>query len=191
MISSRFPCGQVIRPVHAAPVGRGYQADQYADRGGSLPDSARNRRLRVATKTEALQRVERHKRQYRQTPKAEEHRINVRGTVVSMNESFCEFGVGLIVVDCAGLSDPDGAVRFIRRSVHHPDGDSSRTGRRGDQLLITGSTLNIMSLMGVIMMTGIVVSNSILIVDFGICIKRVARLLEARFESCKIRLRPI
>ena len=34
-------------------------------------------------------------------------------------------------------------------------------------LLLTGSTLNIMSLMGVIMMTGIVVSNSILIVEFA------------------------
>ena len=34
-------------------------------------------------------------------------------------------------------------------------------------LLLTGSTLNIMSLMGVIMMTGIVVSNSILIVEFS------------------------
>jgi multidrug efflux pump subunit AcrB len=34
-------------------------------------------------------------------------------------------------------------------------------------LLVTGSSLNIMSLMGVIMMTGIVVSNSILIVEFA------------------------
>ncbi len=34
-------------------------------------------------------------------------------------------------------------------------------------LLLTGSSLNIMSLMGVIMMTGIVVSNSILIVEFA------------------------
>ena len=33
-------------------------------------------------------------------------------------------------------------------------------------LLATGTTLNVMSLMGVIMMTGIVVSNSILIVEF-------------------------
>ena len=33
-------------------------------------------------------------------------------------------------------------------------------------LLLTDTTLNVMSLMGVIMMTGIVVSNSILIVEF-------------------------
>ena len=45
-------------------------------------------------------------------------------------------------------------------------------------LLLTGSTLNIMSLMGVIMMTGIVVSNSILIVEFA------GHLHEARLAIC-------
>src|SRR5579859_7194280 len=58
-------------------------------------------------------------------------------------------------------------------------------------LLISGSTLNIMSLMGVIMMTGIVVSNSILIVEFaGILRGQGLPLLEAVVESCKVRLRP-
>jgi multidrug efflux pump subunit AcrB len=59
-------------------------------------------------------------------------------------------------------------------------------------LLITGSTLNIMSLMGVIMMTGIVVSNSILIVEFSsILHKQGLPLLEATVQACKVRLRPI
>jgi multidrug efflux pump subunit AcrB len=59
-------------------------------------------------------------------------------------------------------------------------------------LLVTGSSLNIMSLMGVIMMTGIVVSNSILIVEFaGVLRKQGLPLLEAVVTSCKIRLRPI
>jgi multidrug efflux pump subunit AcrB len=59
-------------------------------------------------------------------------------------------------------------------------------------LLFTGSTLNIMSLMGVIMMTGIVVSNSILIVEFATTLhKQGLPLLEAVIKSCKIRLRPI
>jgi multidrug efflux pump subunit AcrB len=59
-------------------------------------------------------------------------------------------------------------------------------------LLLTGSTLNIMSLMGVIMMTGIVVSNSILIVEFaGILHSQGQPLLDAVVHSCKIRLRPI
>src|SRR6204780_4937189 len=59
-------------------------------------------------------------------------------------------------------------------------------------LILTGSTLNIMSLMGVIMMTGIVVSNSILIVQFsGILHEQGMPLLAATVEACKVRLRPI
>jgi multidrug efflux pump subunit AcrB len=61
-----------------------------------------------------------------------------------------------------------------------------------DDPLVTGSSLNIMSLMGVIMMTGIVVSNSILIVEFaGTLHKEGKNLLDAVVQSCKIRLRPI
>ena len=59
-------------------------------------------------------------------------------------------------------------------------------------LLVTGSTINIMSLMGVIMMTGIVVSNSILIVEFaGTLHEQGLPLVEAAVQACKIRLRPI
>jgi multidrug efflux pump subunit AcrB len=49
-----------------------------------------------------------------------------------------------------------------------------------------------MSLMGVIMMAGIVVSNSILIVEFaGILHHQGMGLKAAVVESCKVRLRPI
>jgi multidrug efflux pump subunit AcrB len=49
-----------------------------------------------------------------------------------------------------------------------------------------------MSLMGVIMMTGIVVSNSILIVEFaGILHAQGNTLLDSVVQSCKIRMRPI
>ncbi len=50
-----------------------------------------------------------------------------------------------------------------------------------------------MSLMGVIMMTGIVVSNSILIVEFsGILHRRGGKTIrEAVVEACKVRLRPV
>jgi hydrophobic/amphiphilic exporter-1 (mainly G- bacteria), HAE1 family len=59
-------------------------------------------------------------------------------------------------------------------------------------LWMTHTTLNIMSLMGVIMMTGIVVSNSILIVEFsGILHDRGLELQKAVVEACKVRLRPI
>ena len=57
---------------------------------------------------------------------------------------------------------------------------------------MTHTTLNIMSLMGIIMMTGIVVSNSILIVEFTRTLrKQGVALRRAVGEACKVRLRPI
>jgi multidrug efflux pump subunit AcrB len=119
-------------------------------------------------------------------------RIKVNGAVVGMNESFFRFGVGLILsvilvylilmAQFRSFIDP-----FIILMAIPP-------GLAGVLafLFLTGSTLNIMSLMGVIMMTGIVVSNSILIVEFaGILHERGMALQRAVVESCKIRLRPI
>ena len=59
-------------------------------------------------------------------------------------------------------------------------------------LLITHTTLNVMSLMGLIMMTGIVVSNSILIVDVTRNYRREGMpIREAVALACRVRLRPI
>ncbi|MGE5243713.1 MAG: efflux RND transporter permease subunit [Betaproteobacteria bacterium] len=59
-------------------------------------------------------------------------------------------------------------------------------------LFLTGTTLNVQSLMGVIMMVGIVVSNSILIVEFAHQLEAGgAGVREAIVTSCRIRLRPI
>jgi multidrug efflux pump subunit AcrB len=59
-------------------------------------------------------------------------------------------------------------------------------------LILTGTTLNVMSLMGIVMMVGIVVSNSILIVEF---IRRLREdgkpLQEAVSLACRVRLRPV
>ncbi len=109
-----------------------------------------------------------------------------------MNQSFARFAIGLILAivlvylilmaQFTSFIDP-----FIILMAVPP-------GLAGVVLilLLTGSTLNIMSLMGVIMMTGIVVSNSILIVEFaGILHEQGATLLEAVVQSCKIRMRPI
>jgi len=59
-------------------------------------------------------------------------------------------------------------------------------------LFLAGTTVNVQSLMGVVMMVGIVVSNSILIVEFthrlledGVPIR------EAVATSCRVRLRPV
>src|SRR6185436_7002979 len=59
-------------------------------------------------------------------------------------------------------------------------------------LLVTGTTLNIMSLMGVVMMVGIVVSNSILIVEFTRRLREDGKpLREAVALACRVRLRPV
>ena len=59
-------------------------------------------------------------------------------------------------------------------------------------LWITGTTLNVMSLMGVVMLTGIAVSNSILIVEFTRHLREQGmKVSEAVAMSCRVRLRPI
>jgi hydrophobic/amphiphilic exporter-1 (mainly G- bacteria), HAE1 family len=118
--------------------------------------------------------------------------VSVRGAVVGMQESFKRFAIGLLLsialvylilmAQFRSFVDP-----FIILTAIPP-------GLVGVLLILwlTHSTLNIMSLMGVIMMTGIVVSNSILIVEFsGILHARGMTLREAVVEACKVRLRPI
>jgi HAE1 family hydrophobic/amphiphilic exporter-1 len=59
-------------------------------------------------------------------------------------------------------------------------------------LWITHDTLNIMSLIGVILLMGIVVKNAILLIDFAIWAReRGLELREALIEAGRIRLRPI
>ncbi len=60
-------------------------------------------------------------------------------------------------------------------------------------LIVTGDTLNIMSLMGVMLLMGIVAKNSILLIDFAKWAReeRGTPLREALIEAGRIRLRPI
>ena len=147
----------------------------------------------VATRTEALQTVgARIDRLLAQTKHDKNTVLDVRGAVVEMNTAFHDFGLGLVIAillvylilmaQFRSFIDP-----FIILMAIPP-------GLVGVLLILlaTGSTLNIMSLMGVIMMTGIVVSNSILIVEFaGILHGEGQPLLEAVVHACRIRLRPI
>jgi multidrug efflux pump subunit AcrB len=118
--------------------------------------------------------------------------INIRGAVNGMNQSFKRFTIGILIsivlvylilmAQFRSFLDP----LIILMAVP--------PGLVGVAIILyfTGSTLNIMSLMGVIMMIGIVVSNSILIVEFtGTLHKEGLPLLEASVEACKVRLRPI
>jgi multidrug efflux pump subunit AcrB len=59
-------------------------------------------------------------------------------------------------------------------------------------LWLTGTTLNVMSLMGVVMLTGIAVSNSILIVEFARQLRDQGMTVrDAVATSCRVRLRPV
>jgi multidrug efflux pump subunit AcrB len=122
----------------------------------------------------------------------ENTRVEVLGSVVGMRESFKRFSIGLVLAivlvylilmaQFASFKDP-----LIILVAIPP-------GLAGVVLILwlTHSTFNIMSLMGVIMMTGIVVSNSILIVEFARQLqKEDFSLQEALVRACKIRLRPI
>jgi multidrug efflux pump subunit AcrB len=119
-------------------------------------------------------------------------RVTVRGAVVGMNESFKRFAVGLILsiilVYLILMAQFRSFVNPLIILTAIPPGLAGVVLT----LFVTHTTLNIMSLMGVIMMTGIVVSNSILIVEFsGILHERGMTLREAVVEACKVRLRPI
>ena len=118
--------------------------------------------------------------------------VKVRGTVRDMQSSFSSFGIGLILAvvlvylilmaQFASFSDP-----FIILLAVPP----ALSGALAF-LFVTGSTLNIMSFMGIVMTTGIAVSNSILIVEFTGTLRKEGReLKEALTEACKARLRPI
>ena len=122
----------------------------------------------------------------------EDLRITMRGSVEGMRRSFSSFGVGLILsivlvylilmAQFASFIDP-----FIILLAVPP-------GITGVIvfLLITHTTLNVMSLMGVVMMTGIVVSNSILIVEFTRSLRRSGMpIQEAVAMACRVRLRPV
>lgn len=119
-------------------------------------------------------------------------RVNLRGSVQGMRQSFKSFGIGLIlsvvlvylvlVAQFASWEDP-----FIILLAVPP-------GLAGVLLFLiaTGTTLNVMSLMGVVMMVGIVVSNSILIVEFARHMHHEGKSLKAAVsEASRLRLRPI
>ena len=119
-------------------------------------------------------------------------RINIRGLVLTMQSSFKSFGFGLflavllvyliLVAQFSSFLDPFLIVLAVP------------TGLIGVVLTLafTGTTLNIQSLMGIVMLQGMVVSNSILIVDFANVLRSEGHnLRDAVVHACRIRLRPI
>jgi len=128
----------------------------------------------------------------RQTPLPEGVRVTVRGSVQAMRTSFKSFGLGLILATLL--------VYLILAAQFESFLDpllillAVPTGLIGVLLMLffTGTTVNVMSLMGVVMMVGIVVSNSILIVEFTRRLRREGKpLREAVSLACRVRLRPV
>ena len=126
------------------------------------------------------------------TPLPEGVRIYVRGMVQGMEASFRSFGIGLLlsvvlvylilVAQFKSFTDP----LLILLAVP--------TGLTGVLLTLwaTGTSLNVMSLMGVLMMVGIVLSNSILIVEFIHRLREDGKTVrEAVALACRVRLRPV
>jgi multidrug efflux pump subunit AcrB len=119
-------------------------------------------------------------------------RVNVRGLITTMQASFRSFGFGLLlsillvylvlVAQFSSFADPALIILAVP------------TGLVGVVLTLafTDTTLNIQSLMGIVMLTGMAVSNSILIVDFANRLRAEGRgVRESVAHSCRIRLRPI
>jgi multidrug efflux pump subunit AcrB len=118
--------------------------------------------------------------------------VTLRGMVQGMRTSFRSFALGLVlavvllylilVAQFKSVVDP-----FIILLAVPP-------GLSGVLLTLwlTGTTLNVMSLMGVVMLTGIAVSNSILIVEFTRQLRaQGTEVSEAVAMACRVRLRPV
>ncbi len=119
-------------------------------------------------------------------------RIDLRGMVQAMTESFQSFALGLtlsaallyliLVAQFSSFMDPllimlAIPMAFIGVLILLP---------------LTHTTLNVMSLMGVLMLVGIAASNSILIVEFAHRLERQGEsVAQAAVIACRVRLRPI
>ncbi|HXA49744.1 MAG TPA: efflux RND transporter permease subunit, partial [Candidatus Acidoferrum sp.] len=118
--------------------------------------------------------------------------VTLRGMVQGMRVSFSSFAVGLclavvllyliLVAQFQSFIDP-----FIILLAVPP-------GITGVilTLWLSNTTLNVMSLMGVVMLVGIAVSNSILIVEFTRHLRSEGMpVREAVAMACRVRLRPV
>jgi multidrug efflux pump subunit AcrB len=119
-------------------------------------------------------------------------RVNLRGMVKGMEASFKSFAFGFLIsflllfliltAQFKSFIDPFLIMLAIPM------------GFVGVLIILplTHSTLNVMSLMGVLMLVGIADSNSILIVDFAHNLERQGMSsADAVITACRVRLRPI
>ena len=118
--------------------------------------------------------------------------VAIHGSAEAMNASFKSFAIGLLlsvillylvlVAQFRSFIDPLIILLALPPGI---------TGVLL-VLVLTGTTMNVMSLMGVVMLAGIAMSNSILIVEFAhTLISNGRQVVQAIIESCRVRLRPI
>jgi multidrug efflux pump subunit AcrB len=116
----------------------------------------------------------------------------LRGSVEAMRLSLRSFAVGLslsvvllylvLVAQFRSFTDP-----FLILLAFPPGVTGALL-----TLWLSGTPLNVMSLMGLVMLAGITMSNSILIVEFAHhLVKEGHEIAEAVITSCAVRLRPI
>jgi len=153
----------------------------------------RNTDIYVTPKTEDLGHVASQIDQIvKSTPHPEQMRVNLLGMVQAMRESFSSFAVGfglafillylILVAQFKSFIDP------VLIMLAIPMGVSGALVI----LLLTNTTLNVMSLMGVLMLIGVANSNSILIVDFAHRLEAQGlTVTDAIVTACRVRLRPI
>jgi len=118
--------------------------------------------------------------------------LAVRGSAEAMDESSHSFATGLILsvvlLYLVLVAQFRSAVDPLIILLALPPGSSGVL----PVLVLTGTTLNVMSLMGVVMLAGIAMSNSILIVEFAHHLRAEGHSVAAAIvESCRVRLRPI
>ena len=187
-------------PLHGADITRPTRLDMVADiQPFNAPTELDHMQIRrsvdiyVRPHDEDLGRITKEIKQIvatTQTPRGID--ATLAGSVQSMNESFKSFAIGLtlsvillyliLVAQFRSFLDP-----FIILLALPP----AITGVIV-ALLLWGTTLNVMSLMGVVMLAGIVLSNSILIVEFAHhLIHEGHEIREAIITACRVRLRPI
>ncbi len=155
--------------------------------------SQRSTDIYVTPKTEDLRVVTNQIQQIvDKTKHPEQMRVNLLGMVKGMNESFKSFAIGftlsfvllylILVAQFKSFIDP------VLIMLAIPMGVSGVLVI----LLLTNTTLNVMSLMGVLMLVGIANSNSILIVDFAHRLEEQGlTVIDAVITACRVRLRPI
>jgi multidrug efflux pump subunit AcrB len=119
-------------------------------------------------------------------------RVRVRGEVSSMRQSFADMGLSLflavLLVYLVMAAQFSSWLDPLIMIVAAPLGLIGVIGI----LWATGTSLNIQSCMGILMMIGISVSNSVLVVEFANRQRSSgAEVLEAIVSAARIRLRPI